>query len=126
MEERGGGGGGQAVGVELGQEPGGQHGGEGGGLGLAHDGEDGRAVEAEVTVLLGEAGEGREEHDLGELLGQADLAQPGQDLVEPAGLLVGVGLLGVRPGRLGVGPVLERRGPEPEPGLAGRADGSRE
>jgi hypothetical protein len=68
--------------------------------------------------LVGE-GVGREEHSVGQLGREADLAEARDDLVEARGDVRG------GPG-VGVGVVLERVGLEPEPGLARRAGGGRE
>ena len=93
LAERGGDGHGQALGVELGEELGGLGDREAGRRELFHGGEDGERVVAGGPALVREVfrggevglvGEGvdREEHDVGQLRGQADLAQAGHDVLE--------------------------------------------
>lgn len=106
--------------------------------GDGHGVEDGRRVVAEVVEGFREVergrevqgvghGVGREEHDVGQLRGEADLADAGDDLVEPGGGLAGRfrrarGVLLVMVVRL----VLERLRLDPEPRDARRAGGGRE
>ncbi len=118
----------EAVLDELGEE--GRGLGEGGRRHV-HGQEDGPWVVAQVPAVVGEVqrggeaadeGEGvaREEHGVRELRGQADLAQAREDLVEAH---VGRRALGGLGPGLGVGVVLEPRGPEPEPDLAREVGG---
>ena len=86
----------QAALGELGEELGGVGRAELGGRDVGHGAENGGRVTAELVVGLREVergrevqgvghGVGREEHDVGELRGEADLADAGDDLVEPGG-----------------------------------------
>lgn len=90
------------------------------GLGEVHGG-------CEVGDGVGEGLCG-EEHDVGELGREADLADPGDDLVEPGGrgLDGGGGIEGSGGGWGEIGLVLELLRLDPEPREAGRAGRRRE
>lgn len=86
----------QAALGELGEELGGVGRAELGGRDVGHGAENGGRVATELVVGLREVewgrevqgvghGVGREEHDVGELRGEADLADAGDDLVQPGG-----------------------------------------
>ena len=128
---------GHGVELELGQEGAGLPEGGAEGRQVVHAREDGKRVMAGGpavvrkvlrggdAVLVG-VGVDREEHDVGQLRRQADLPQPGHDVLE-AGVVVVVvckGLGGLADCEVGL--VGQGRGLEPEPGEAGRAGVGRE